>query len=251
MNRSAKTAIPLVLVLGGLGLLACGESESPDASEAGAEAPQQRIESTETGATDTSEESPLPSDLDYEIIGEDTYQNDRRSLDVRLNRKVDEDVLRTLAHRLRSQASRSFERTFVVYYLPGMEVDAGGWATSHFDPELDVEVLGVPEDGGTRLQEIRAEHGEDLIGVWERNHPGLSGTFALFRTDTGFWLEWIYPDGSSRTLKLREMLSGVGRRFEDPENTFGEYWLLRQGNLELRDPEGVVFVAQPVSGGGS
>lgn len=197
------------------------------------------------------QELSVPPDLKYEIISEDTYQNERRSLDVRLSQKVGEDGLKELAQRFREQASGSYERTFIVYYLPGMEVDAGGWATSHFDPDLDVQILGVSEEASSQIENIRDQYGQNLIGIWENNQPGSAATFALFRTESGFALEEIFPDGSSRTLTVQEQPSEIGRRFQDPENTFGEYWLLRGGRLELHDPEGVISVAQPISGEGS
>lgn len=222
---------PLLALIAAFAILACGESSSQDASAL--------------------EKSSVPPDLDYEIISEDAYQNERRSLDVRLSQKVDEDALEALAYRLKEQASGAFERTFIVYYLSGMEVGAGGWATSHFDPELDVQILGVSEEASSQIENIRDQYGQDLIGIWENNQPGSAATFALFRTESGFGLEEIFADGSSRTLTVQEQPSEIGRRFEDPENTFGEYWLLRGGRLELRDSEGVISVAQPVSSEGS
>lgn len=222
---------PLLALIAAFAILACGESSSQDAS-----AP---------------EKSSVPPDLDYEIISEDSYQNERRSLDVRISRKVDEDGLEALAYRLREQASGSVERTFIVYYLPGMEVGAGGWATSHFDPELDVQILGVSEDASSQIENIRDQYGQNLIGIWENNQPGSAATFALVRKESGFEMERIFPDGSSHTITVQKQPSETGRRFQDPENTFGEYWLLREGRLELHDPEGVISVAQPVSGEGS
>ena len=193
--------------------------------------------------------SRIPDDLRYEIINETTSQNQRRSLDVRLSRKVEAEVLEALAIQLRDQAPRRFARTFIVYYLPGMEADAGGWATSHFNPALEVRILGSPVGGGSLLDRLGSEHGEALVGVWENNQPGFAGTFAIFRTESGFGLERIHPDGSVGRKDLVERPSQVGRRFEDPENRFGEFYLVRGGNLELHDGEGMVFRARPVPGG--
>lgn len=251
-TQSGRTYEPLIFLLIGavVFFLSCGESRSSDASAAsgeGDETARQTSEPADTTVASGGTRTPLPPDLNYEIIGEDAFQDDRRSLDVRLNRKVSEDVLETLAYRLREQTSRSFERTFIVYYLPNMQLDTGGWATSHFDPELDVEILGVSEEATSRVEKIRDQYGQNLIGIWENNQPGSAATFALFKRGNGFGLEQIFPDGSSRTLTVREQPSEIGRRFRDPENTFGEYWLLRQGNLQLHDPKGLVFTARPVS----
>lgn len=190
----------------------------------------------------------IPEDLEYEVVNEDVFRDDRRSLDVRLSRKVSEEALTALARKLEGGASQDFDRTFIVYYLPDMKIDAGGWATTHFTPDLEVEVLGLPAGKDSRVQEAREKYGESLIGVWENNQPGSAATFVLFETGMGFGLEEIFSDGSSRTIQLQEQPADDGRRFKDPENTVGEYWMLRNGRLELHDPMGVVFTARPIDG---
>ncbi len=34
-----------------------------------------------------------------------------------------------------------FKRFFITWYLPGMELDAGAWATTNFNPDLRVEIM--------------------------------------------------------------------------------------------------------------
>lgn len=66
------------------------------------------------------------------------------SLDVEIplveGRLPTEAELASLSRHLVSQ-EKTHERTFVVFYLPGMEVDAGGFATAHHNPELEVNIL--------------------------------------------------------------------------------------------------------------
>lgn len=38
---------------------------------------------------------------------------------------------------------RKYKKVFICWYLPGMILDSGAYATSHFDPDLKVEILGV------------------------------------------------------------------------------------------------------------
>lgn len=193
-----------------------------------------------------SAQTPIPDDLEYQVIKETTAGEARRSLDVRLSRKVEAEVLKELATRLRDQATRRYARTFIVYYLPGMEVDAGGWATSHFNPDLEVRILGTPVSAESRP----AVPGETVLGVWENNQPGFAGRYTIFETEAGFALERVFPDGSVGRKTLVEQPSQRGRRFADPENRFGEFYLIRNGSLELHDSEGRVFRARRVSGRG-
>ncbi|MCH7702181.1 MAG: hypothetical protein IID37_10880 [Planctomycetes bacterium] len=94
----------------------------------------------------------IPDDVSYSIIDSTTMPGIKRSLDVRLNKKVSERTLRALALKLKSQDSRNYERTFIVYYLPDMKVGAGAWATTHFDPDLEVRVLGLTAGQGRRAR---------------------------------------------------------------------------------------------------
>lgn len=91
--------------------------------------------------------APLPDDLDVVILREDVIPGQFRILDVRLNHTVGEDTLAVLANLLRDSDEMPYLRTYIVYYLPGMESGDGGWATSHFTPDLEVKLL-QPELGG-------------------------------------------------------------------------------------------------------
>ena len=95
--------------------------------------------------------SAIPNDVTYAIIDSHTIGGIKRSLDIRLNRKVPEDVLRAIALKLRSMDPRQFDRTFISYYLEGMQVGAGAWATTHFNPALEVRILGLSIEDEERL----------------------------------------------------------------------------------------------------
>jgi hypothetical protein len=82
------------------------------------------------------QESTLPTDVSFSIIDSSTLPSIKRRLDVRLNRKVSEQNLRAIALKLKGQDARVYDRTFIFYYLPGMTVNAGAWATTHFTPDL-------------------------------------------------------------------------------------------------------------------
>jgi hypothetical protein len=84
----------------------------------------------------------------YLVVGMDYCLRHRLSIDVMVSDvclKSEEAVraLTAISSRLyRRYRGRKYERVFICYYLPGMEVGAGAWATGHFNPELEVKVLG-------------------------------------------------------------------------------------------------------------
>ena len=89
---------------------------------------------------------PIPNGGIYTIIRTEVVPGIKRSLDIRLNRTVSEEVLRAIATKLKNSDHGTYERTFISYYLPGMKVGSGAWATSHFDPDLEICILGVSTD---------------------------------------------------------------------------------------------------------
>ena len=93
----------------------------------------------------------IPDDISYSIIDSTAIAGIKRSLDVRLNKRVTEDTLRAIALKLKSQDSRDYDRTFITYYLPGMTVGAGAWATTHFTPDLEVKILGLSTEEEKKL----------------------------------------------------------------------------------------------------
>ena len=73
---------------------------------------------------------------------------------------------------LKSGDSRPYDRIFIVYYLPEMPVGAGGWATTHFAPGLDVRILGLtPEEASAGVDSILPSTRED-IGRWSDDRNG-------------------------------------------------------------------------------
>ena len=89
--------------------------------------------------------------MEYEILSDTRLHKIKRSVDVRIPERVDEAVLESIARRIKQDNEIQFTRTFIVYYLPGMKVNAGGWATSHFDPNLKVQILGRKKGTGAIL----------------------------------------------------------------------------------------------------
>ena len=185
-----------------------------------------------------------PSDVTYTIISDNSLFRIKRSVDVRLDRKVSKEVLRSLAIELRNADKGEYQRTFIVYYLPGMTVGAGGWATTHFNPELEVRILGLTAEEEKVRSQAQSPSREQL-GVWVDNRPFM-GTISIFREGGKLLVEKKYKDGSTSKKEVVEKPSRRGRRFEEKEGAaFGEYFLIdRQGKLQLWDEDGHITTAE-------
>jgi hypothetical protein len=190
----------------------------------------------------------IPADVKYTVINTDVIPGIKRSLDVRLSRKVEEDVLRSIAINLKKDDPKRYERTFIVYYLPDMKVGAGGWATTHFNPELEVKILGLTAKQEEALATKAEDPAREVIGSWLDQSPMVGGKISIYRKDDKLYMERTFKDGSSSNKEMVEKASSSGRRFEEKSgSSFGEHYIVdRQGNLQIRDQEGLIATATKI-----
>lgn len=83
------------------------------------------------------------SDVPYTILSEKTdirpkSNSNKCILLIEIKEKISEEKLKLLAFELRS-TRKSFTKLWIFYYLPGMKIVDGAWATTNFDPELVIK----------------------------------------------------------------------------------------------------------------
>ncbi len=188
------------------------------------------------------QEATIPDDVSFSIIDSSTLRGVKRSLDVRLNKKVSERTLRAIALKLKSQDSRDYDRTFITYYLPGMAVGAGAWATTHFNLDLEVRILGLTAQEEDKLVAEPAPANREIIGRWLDERPFVSSRITIFREDGKLFVEQTFKDGSGLKKELVEKKSPLGRRFDKVGGSRdGDHWILgSNGNLQVRDNDGLI-----------
>ena len=198
-----------ILILIVTALVACEGYSQP-------ESPQKSSTNRRTAErTPRPQVTAIPEDVTFTVIAEDRYGDTKRSLDIRLNRKVPKDVLHTIALQLKDSDPGSYERTFIVYYLPEMQVGAGGWATTHFNPNLEVRILGLTVEEEQQLTtEPVVPINREVIGRWLDETPFMGSRITIFGEDGKLYIEQKFKDGSSSTEELIEKQSPLGRRFD-------------------------------------
>ena len=186
--------------------------------------------------------------IDYTIISDSDFRNEKRSVDVRLKNKVTLDTLGEIARNIKTLQEESYNKTFIFYYLPNMEVGAGAWATSHFRPELDVKIMGLSlEQEGKITQEITSAS-RDVIGVWRDNRPYVSADVTIYREKSKLYMETRYHDGSFSNEEMTEEKFGIGTKLiQKGGNPHGEYFLIdKQNNLKAGGNNGIFLVYKKV-----
>lgn len=189
-----------------------------------------------------SEKLRIPSnETQYTIINEEKMENIKTSIDVRLESEVNKETITKIANELRKDGRRNYQRVFINYYLPGMEVGNGTWALSHFNPNLEVQILGLTKDEKTQLLEKTSLFESNLIGRWIDNTPYTGGVITISRNANILELSIKYKDGSEASKKLIEKIVNGQKRWIEKDNVFGEYYVLNNdGNLSIYDTEGLI-----------
>lgn len=78
----------------------------------------------------------------FTIIQESQLHKIKKSIDIRLQKKISEQELTKIAKYLKASKCRGFERVFMVYYLPDMTPGSGAWATTHYLGEsMSVKIM--------------------------------------------------------------------------------------------------------------
>lgn len=181
----------------------------------------------------------------YKIIEVNRHGTTKCDLTIRLNKKVSPDTLRKLAIELRDKEPKKYERMFITYYLTGMTVGSGAWATTHFNPNLEVKILGLTaQEEQNLLKEKKNIHGK-IIGVWVDELMGLRVT--IIKKSYGYIIENKFKDGSGSTKDLIRFKVRGKLAFKEIGNTEGEYYILeRSGNLGVYDPLGLITTMRSI-----
>ncbi len=197
----------------------------------------------ETQDAVSSEKLKIPSDeIQYTIINEEKYLDIKTSIDIRLKSAVDEETITQIAKELEKERRGKYKRIFINYYLEGMKVGEGAYALSHFNPNLEVQIMGLTKEEKTQLLKKTSLSESNLIGRWIDDSPYAGKVITISRNANTLELsiKSSYKDGSEGSKKLIEKIVNGQKRWIEEGNVFGEYYFLNNdGNLSIYDAEGL------------
>jgi hypothetical protein len=177
----------------------------------------------------------IPNDVTYKIIEDKRVSNVKRTVYVDISKKVAPDVLEAIAYNIKEADRKSYQRTFIFYFLPGNDPTVGAWAYSHFDPNLEVKIMGATSEQEARLKSDSNKPNESILGDWLCTQPYQESRTILFSKNGKLYMKNTYKDGSGSADEVVERSSQKGRIFENKSgNSFGEYYVVTSsGALEL------------------
>lgn len=192
----------------------------------------------------TPHQSHKPSN--FKIVEDIKKRSIKRSVTIRLASKVSKEALGQIAKQIRNTDKNKYKRTFILYYLPEMEIGMGAWATTHFNPQLKVEILGLSLEEEGALKNKKEKTDRDEIDSWITE--SLPGILTIYRKKESYFLEWRFNDGSVLKRQLIKKLSSKGTRFEEENNHFGEYFIINHvNNLESWGRSGLISTSKRIS----
>ena len=185
--------------------------------------------------------------VSYTIIEKSSMGSIKLSIDIRLEQKVSKDFLQKLALKLRQDEPIKYDRIFICYLLTGMTPGAGAWATSHFNPNLKVEILGTTIEEEKALMSKPKKSSGKIIGEW-LDDSSCGAKYTLIKRNGKIIMICKYKDGSGSEEEMIQKKQLGKLRFEEKEgNDFGEYYLIESnGRLAIYDNSGFGFSMRPI-----
>jgi hypothetical protein len=168
------------------------------------------------------EDKKLPYKIEKQELNE--YLK-KATFDIRLEKELERLEIREIAKTIKKE-NPDFNTYFISYYLPEMKIGSGAWATSHFNPDLEVKIHGIKKKEVNKLKSIEMPEGE-IIGKWIDNRPYAESTIIIFKQKNQLYYRQGFKDGSYGDEKLK-----LKNNKYIYDNDFGEYFKIESdGNL--------------------
>lgn len=185
-------------------LTACGDG-SKDVAESGQAGPQVGVLNT-----------------DYRVKNDDYTGGLKRTVDVELPERVSAKQLEALAEKIKAAQTHKTDRTFISYTLEGHP--SMSWATTHYNPDLEVSVLGLSnEDYQQLLSKSLSVEYPQLVGAWigERSFNAL---YVVYVNDGAVHQDLVFPNGEKLSYPMRVVKEVDGMfRLEDIDGDEPEF----------------------------
>ena len=186
----------------------------------------------------------LLDEYNCKIVRTEEAGSAKRSLIIRTQTKLSEDELKDIALYLRSKNKR-YERLFILYYLPDTSTSSAAWATTHFNPSLEIKIQGTTKDEENVIMNVDQPSGE-IIGKWYNSTVMAEHSIVIYLDDGQYKQVEKYKDGSSNERFLTKSEENGMVKFVYA-NDFGEYYLIKPDNsLGLYDSEGFISTSYPI-----
>ncbi len=172
----------------------------------------------------------LPKDFTYIITkDESNVATEKNQLYVELNQKVTEGQIATLAEELFN--SKEKQRRFYIFYSLKSTEDAHVyWATSHFDPELEITINGSTSAEEKIVKNNTGKVDGKVIGNFYEEELS-SSSYTVYEKNNKVFIKSISKDNVSAINEMKRSEIATGIKLEYSNDSFnGEYFILTKDN---------------------
>ena len=193
--------------------------------------------------------------ISYRILKREAFLHHKVSYDILVylvdGRLPNKKELTDISKHLRSS---SHDRTFVCFYLPGMVLDSGAFASAHHTPKMEVQIYPshVPDQYATLLmkdqqrtvKEKPISDSEKVLGRWVEKAPVPAIVTFLDRNGSVFMTK-LFDDGSRGDYEMIARKVGSQTRYSKKGNKTSDYVIITpDGSLAHGDDEGIWQTSQ-------
>lgn len=176
---------------------------------------------------------PLPENFTYVILKDNSNEVlEKNQLEVELSKKLTEGQIATIAEELFNSKDKQ-RRFYISYNIKGDLNNNIYWATSNFDPELKIEIIGSTDVEDIKTSKTDNIKGE-IINKWRSEKSLMGATLILYKNDKNkqiMRINWKTGDTSEDEI-TESTKNGLIKYHDGNEN--GEYYLVQKnGNLGM------------------
>ena len=206
---------------------ACSDSSTDVAEQTVSE--EKVSNAPEQKATQATVQS-MPS---YEIIEDDVKRDIKRTVEVELSSRTDEETLKALAEQIYALSNAKVKRTFIGYRIAGEDKRQAFWAKTDYDPDLKVIILGKNPADYEAIKNIAPPNGE-ILGSWMVG-DGIDYKITAYNKDGKTYIQTIYDESGSLDIvyNLSESDKGIKLQSEDERDSDSYYIINEKGDLEF------------------
>lgn len=183
----------------------------------------------------------LPENFEYTIVKDESNPNiGKNQLEVEINQKLTEGQLATIAEELYNMKDKQ-KRFYIFYNLKDIESSITAWATSHFDPELEISINGSTNSQDNKmLLEAKKVSGK-IIGIFDEQQK-TSFLYTVYEANGKTFIKTSFKDGGSMDNEVTKIDVENGIRYNYKEDVSqGEYFILNNDVLRFYNDKNEKF----------
>ncbi len=163
------------------------------------------------------------------------------NVNILLSEKLDKNQLKEIAEKIRKFEDKDkFTRLYIFYYLEEYKIGSGAWAYTHYEPELEIKIIGATKREEEECRKKALSVKKNTIGRWYEEQNTMGTSRVLYRKDEKVFLKIFYKCGqeSINELKEQKVSNGIKFSYKGKGAYNGEYYILfERGELGFFNKE--------------